>query len=326
MALNVNTQTVSTKSIQNASQKAKSGFLASCRRDFARNKLIYLMVLPVLLHYIVFQYFPMYGAQIAFRDFNALDGITGSPWVGLKHFTDFFGSFYFERLLKNTILLSVYGLIFTFPAPIILAVLLNEVRGSIFKRTVQTITYIPHFISIVVICGMIIDFVKQDGVITQLLTYIGFENSNLLLKPGNFRPIYIISDIWQQIGWNSIIYLAALTSVDQQMYEAARIDGAGKLRQIWSITLPSILPTIIIMLILKVGSLMNVGFEKVMLLYNASIYETADVISTFVYRRGILEAAYSYSAAVGLFNSVINCALVIITNQFSKKLTETSLW
>ena len=226
MALNVNTQTVSTKSIQNASQKAKSGFLASCRRDFARNKLIYLMVLPVLLHYIVFQYFPMYGAQIAFRDFNALDGITGSPWVGLKHFTDFFGSFYFERLLKNTILLSVYGLIFTFPAPIILAVLLNEVRSSIFKRTVQTITYIPHFISIVVICGMIIDFVKQDGVITQLLTYIGFENTNLLLKPGNFRPIYIISDIWQQIGWNSIIYISAMAGVDAEMYEAADIDGA----------------------------------------------------------------------------------------------------
>ena len=326
MALNVNTQTVSTKSIQNASQKAKSGFLASCRRDFARNKLIYLMVLPVLLHYIVFQYFPMYGAQIAFRDFNALDGITGSPWVGLKHFTDFFGSFYFERLLKNTILLSVYGLIFTFPAPIILAVLLNEVRSSIFKRTVQTITYIPHFISIVVICGMIIDFVKQDGVITQLLTYIGFENTNLLLKPGNFRPIYIISDIWQQIGWNSIIYLAALTSVDQQMYEAARIDGAGKLRQIWSITLPSILPTIIIMLILKVGSLMNVGFEKVLLLQTSSNYPTSDILSTYVYRMGIENMRYSFASAVGLFNNVVGLIILVFFNRLSRKVADTSLW
>ena len=306
--------------------KTKPTLWQSIAKEFKKHKWLYAMALPGVLIVFIFNYVPMYGILIAFKDYKVTEGIMGSPWVGLKHFTDFFGSFYFERLLKNTILLSVYGLIFTFPAPIILAVLLNEVRSSIFKRTVQTITYIPHFISIVVICGMIIDFVKQDGVITQLLTYIGFENTNLLLKPGNFRPIYIISDIWQQIGWNSIIYLAALTSVDQQMYEAARIDGAGKLRQIWSITLPSILPTIIIMLILKVGSLMNVGFEKVMLLYNASIYETADVISTFVYRRGILEAAYSYSAAVGLFNSVINCALVIITNQFSKKLTETSLW
>lgn len=324
MTSNTNTRTIQAKAVKPAIRK--NTFLSSCCRDFSRNKLIYLMILPVLIYYIVFHYFPMYGAQIAFRDFNALDGVTGSPWVGFKHFTDFFGSFYFERLLKNTVLLSVYGLIFSFPAPILLAVLLNEVRSSVFRRTAQTITYIPHFISIVVICGMIIDFVKQDGVITQLLTYIGFENSNLLLNPGYFRPIYIISDIWQQIGWNSIIYLAALTNVDPEMFEAARIDGAGKMRQIWNITLPSILPTIVIMLILKVGSLMNIGFEKVMLLYNASIYETADVISTFVYRRGILEASYSYSAAVGLFNSVINCALVIITNKFSKKFTETSLW
>ncbi|MCI8442680.1 MAG: sugar ABC transporter permease [Provencibacterium sp.] len=304
----------------------REGFFAGIRKDFRRNRLIYLMILPVLIYYLVFHYFPMYGATIAFKDFNALDGITGSPWVGFKHFNEFFSSFYFWRLLKNTVLLSAYGLVFSFPMPIVLALLLNEVRHNGYKRVVQTITYIPHFISIVVICGMIIDFVKQDGVITHILTYLGMENNNLLLEPGNFRSIYIISDIWQQIGWNSIIYLAALTGIDTEMFEAARIDGAGKLRQIISITIPSILPTIVIMLILKVGTVMNIGFEKVMLLYNASIYETADVISTFVYRRGILEAAYSYSAAVGLFNSVINCTLVIVTNKFSKKFTETSLW
>ena len=268
----------------------------------------------------------MYGATIAFKDFSPGKGVTGSPWIGFKHFADFFNSYYFLRLLKNTTLLSVLGLVFGFPAPIILALLLNEIRSDLYKRTVQTITYIPHFISIVVICGIIIDFSKQDGVLTLLVSYLGGKNENLFLNPGNFRPIYIISDIWQGIGWGSIIYLAALSGIDQQLYESARIDGAKRFRQIWSITIPCILPTIMILLILKIGSILDVGFEKIMLLYNPSIYDTADVISTFVYRRGILKADYSYAAAVDLFNSVVACVLVVLSNKFSKKITETSLW
>ena len=300
--------------------------LTSCRKDLRRNYFIYLMLVPVILYYALFHYGPMYGAQIAFKDFNILQGIWSSKWIGFDHFIEFFSSFYFTRLLVNTVVLSIYGIIFTFPAPILLALMLNEVRQNGYKRFVQTATYIPHFISLVVICGIIIDFVKQDGLITEFLTYFGFQNTNLLLESGNFRTIYIVSDIWQQIGWNSIIYLAALTSIDQEIYEAARIDGAGRISQTVRITLPSILPTIVILLILRMGTVMNIGFEKVMLLYNASIYDKADVISTFVYRRGVLEAAYSYSSAVGLFNSVINCALVLVTNKLSKRLTETSLW
>jgi len=304
----------------------KESLLNKIVNDFKKNKYIYLIASPVIIWYIIFQYIPMYGAVIAFKSFNPVDGIWGSPWVGFKNLEDFFHSFYFWRLLKNTVLLSVLGLTFTFPAPIVLALLLNEVRSSIYKRTVQTITYIPHFISIVVICGMIVDFVKQDGLITLLITALGGENQNLLLEQNLFRPIYVISEIWQQIGWNSIIYLAALSSIDVELYESAKIDGAGRWRQTWSITIPGILPTVMILLILRIGALMNVGFEKVMLLYNPSIYQTADVISTFVYRRGVLEANYSYASAVGLFNSVISCALVICANKLSRKATETSLW
>ncbi len=304
----------------------KETFWKRVRVDFKKNKYIYLIGSPVIIWYIIFHYIPMYGAIIAFKDFNPADGIWGSAWIGFKNFTDFFKSFYFFRLLKNTILLSIYGLIFTFPAPIILALLLNELRSVFYKRIVQTITYVPHFISIVVICGMIVNFIKQDGVITVLLTALGGENQNLLLNANLFRPIYIISEIWQQVGWSSIIYLAALTSVDPELYESARMDGAGRWRQTWSITIPGILPTIMILLILRIGALMNVGFEKVMLLYNPSIYITADVISTFVYRRGVLEASYSYASAVGLFNSIVSCLLVVAANKLSRTATETSLW
>lgn len=308
------------------STAVKKSFWQKVKKDFMKNKYIYLILLPVIAWYAIFCYGPMYGAVIAFKDFSPGKGIMGSPWVGFKNFLDFFKSYYFLRILKNTILLSGLGLIFGFPAPIILALLLNEVRNNFFKRTVQTITYLPHFISIVVICGMIHTFVKQDGIITLFLSYFGVKNQNLLVEAANFRPIYIISGIWQQVGWNSIIYLAALTGIDQQLYEAARVDGASRLRQTWSITIPGILPTIMILLILRIGDLLNVGFEKVMLLYNPTIYETADVISTFVYRRGILSADYSYATAVDLFNSVVACILILCANKISKKLTENSLW
>ena len=296
------------------------------RLDFKRNKQIYLIVLPVIVYYFMFHYMPMYGALIAFKDFRPSLGVWKSPWAGFKHFKAFFESYYFSRLIKNTLALSIYSLIFGFPAPIILALLLNELRIGWYKRIVQTITYIPHFISLVIICGIIVNFVKMDGVVSAIVKQISGYDGNLLIEPGYFRPIYVISGIWQQIGWGSIIYLATLAGINFELYEAARIDGAGRWRQTWSITLPCLLPTITILLILQIGNLMNVGFEKVMLLYNPSIYDTADVISTFVYRQGILSAQYSFSSAVGLFNSVINCTLVILANQFSKKMTENSLW
>ena len=304
----------------------KKTSLTILRQDLRRNKHIYLIVLPVVVYYFVFHYLPMYGALIAFKDFRPSRGVWGSPWVGFKHFTDFFSSYYFARLLKNTLALSVYSLIFGFPAPIILALLLNEMQVVWYKRIIQTITYIPHFISIVIICGIIVNFVKMDGLISLMVSRISGYDGNLLLEPKYFRTIYVASGIWQHIGWSSIIYLATLAGINYELYEAARIDGAGRWKQTWYITLPCLLPTITILLILQLGSLMNVGFEKVMLLYNPGIYDTADVISTFVYRQGILSAQYSFSAAVGLFNSVINCTLVVLANQFSKRMTENSLW
>jgi putative aldouronate transport system permease protein len=296
------------------------------RKDLVKNRYIYIMLLPVITYYIVFHYVPLYGAQIAFKNFTPSKGIWSSPWVGFKYFEEFFNSYYFERLLRNTVLISLYDLIFGFPAPIILALLLNEIKSNIFKRTVQTVTYLPHFISLVVICGMIIDFLARDGLVNNILNRFGIESIPFMIKPEWFRTIYVASNIWQGIGWGSIIYLAALSNIDPQLYEAATIDGAGRFRQVLHVTLPGILPTVVIMLILRLGQMLNVGSEKILLLYNTSTYETADVISTFVYRKGILEASYSYSTAIGLFNSVINFALLVIANFISRKATETSLW
>ncbi|MCI8623648.1 MAG: sugar ABC transporter permease [Provencibacterium sp.] len=303
-------------------KKEKNIFL----RDVARNKGLYLMLIPVVGYFVLFHYVPMYGAQIAFRDYSPLKGIWGSPWVGLKYFKEFFGSYYFARLLRNTVLINFYDILFGFPAPVIMAILMNELKGKYFKRTVQTITYLPHFISLVVICGLLTDFLASDGVINDIAALFGGARTSFLLEPGAFRTIYIGSEIWQSIGWNSIIYLAALTNISAELYEAARIDGASRLREMWSITLPGITPTIVIMLIMRVGKIMNVGAEKIILLYNPSTYETADVISSFVYRKGILEASFSYTTAIGLFNSVISFVLVIAVNKICNKLTDSSLW
>ena len=295
-------------------------------KDARKHVYIYVMAIPMLVYYLLFCYAPMYGAIIAFKDFYPKLGIMGSPWAGMKHFVNFFHNVYFSRLLGNTVILSMLNLIFGFPAPILLAILLNEVRQSWFKRTVQTVSYLPHFISVMVICGMIVDFTSSQGVINDLLALFGVKRQTMLLNPALFRPIYVISEIWQGMGWGSIVYLAALTAIDPQLYEAARMDGAGKLRQIWHVTLPGIMPTIVVMLILKLGSMMSIGSEKILLLYNSNTYSTADVISTFVYRKGLLEANYSFSTAVGLFNSVINFALVLMANIISRKVNETSLW
>lgn len=295
-------------------------------RDFLLNKYLYLMMLPVIVYYVIFHYAPMYGAVIAFKDYAPIKGILGSDWVGLKHFADFFNSYYFERVLGNTLLISLYTLIFEFPAPIILALLINEVRHRTFKRVVQTITYMPYFISLVVICGIITDFTNADGLINRLFMTMGYDGQAMLQKPELFRPIYVLSEIWQRVGWESIIYIAALMSIDQEQYEAARMDGAGRLKQMFYVTLPGIMPTIAIMLILRMGNMLNVGFEKIILLYNPVTYETADVISSFVYRKGLLEFGWSYSAAVGLFNSVINLTLLVTANYISRRVSKNSLW
>lgn len=296
------------------------------KRDFMVNKSLYLMVLPVILFYIIFHYKPMYGAIIAFKQYVPSKGIWGSPWAGLDHFKRFLNSFSFWRVFRNTFLISIYELIFGFPAPILLALLLNEISNKTFKRGVQTISYLPHFISLVVVAGMIKDFTVTDGIINDIIAFFGGERVPMLQRPELFRPIYVISGIWQSIGWGSIIYIAALGGISQELYEAAMIDGAGRFKQTIHVTLPGIAPTIIIMLILRVGQLMGVGYEKIILLYNPATYDTADVISSYVYRVGLLEFSWSYSAAVGLFNSLINFTLIIFANWFSRRVSETSLW
>jgi len=268
----------------------------------------------------------MYGVIIAFKEYAPGLGYWGSPWVGFRHFIDFFRNVYFFRVIRNTLAISLLSLIFAFPAPLILALLLNELSCRWFKRTVQTISYLPHFISIMVVAGLIVDFTASDGVINDLLEFFGMERQTMLLNPKLFRPIYIISDIWQSAGWGTIIYLSALTGIDPELYEAATIDGANRFKRVLHVTLPGIMPTVIILLILRIGSIMNVGYEKIILLYNPNTYEVADVISSYVYRRGLQEFQYSFSTAVGLFNSIINFILVCGANYVSNKVSEHSLW
>ena len=311
---------------KNKTAVLKQPFSLRFKRDMRRNYSLYILLSFVLAFYFLFHYKPMYGALIAFQDYRPADGIAGSQWVGLKHFRRFFAGPYAMRLIRNTFLISLYDLIFGFPAPILLALLLNEVRNQPFKRTVQTITYLPHFISLIVIVGMVKQFSATNGLFNDLIVFFGGDRAPLLMNPGNYRPLYVGSGIWQSIGWNSIIYLAALSGVDPQLYESARIDGAGRWKLMKHITIPGITPTIIIMLILRIGSLMSVGYEKTILMYNDAILSTADVISSYVYRVGILEASWSFSTAVGLFNSAINFLLVIFANTISRKVSETSLW
>jgi putative aldouronate transport system permease protein len=295
-------------------------------RDFQQNKYKYLLILPVLVYFFLFSYKPMYGLVIAFQEYRANVGILGSKWVGFRQFIVFFRDPYFFRLLRNTISISFLNILFGFPAPIILAILLNEVKNVAFRRTVQTITYMPYFISMVVISGLIRTYTTQTGILSQIAVLFGGSGKNYLMFPQYFYPIYVISEIWQHVGWNSIIYLAAITGIDQEQYEAAIIDGAGRFRRILSVTLPNLLPIIMVLFILRMGGILNVGFEKIILLYNSSIYSVADVISSFVYRRGIQDAAYSYATAVGLFNSLVNVIFLVTANKLSRKFSEHSLF
>ena len=294
--------------------------------DWKRHKWKYILVIPVILFFLLFHYKPMYGILIAFKKYKPNRGIWGSDLVGLEYFYYFFTDYYFYRVVTNTFLISLYSLLWGFPMPILLALMLNELRSQWFKRTVQTVTYIPHFISLVVICGLIRQFSLSGGVFNDISAFYGGTRTPLLQHPEYFRTIYVASGIWQEVGWSSILYLAALTGVDPQLYEAAEIDGAGRLRQTWHITLPGILPVIIMLLILQMGSILNVGYEKCLLLYNESTFATADIISTYVYRKGLIDANFSYSTAVGLFNSVVNLLFLSATNWISNRATGIGLF
>lgn len=288
---------------------------------------LYVLALPAVLYFAVFCYGPMYGIQLAFKDYRALDGIMGSPWVGMKHFTRFFDSYQFWKLIKNTVILSLEQLLWGFPIPVILAICLNYARNEKCKRFVQTITYAPHFISIVVLVGMLnIFFSMNGGLVNGILAKLGMEPVLFMGKESWFRPLFVGSGVWQNMGWNAIIYLAALSGVSPELHEAAVADGAGKLQRVWHIDLPTIRPTIIIMLILNCGQLMALGFEKAYLMQNSLNLGKSEIISTYVYKIGLLDAQYGFATAVGLFNSVINFILLITVNQISKKLSETSLW
>lgn len=288
---------------------------------------LYLFVSLAFLYFLIFSYLPMYGVTIAFKDYIPSVGIMGSPWVGFKHFERFFDSYYFWDLIKNTLGINLYALIVGFPLPIILALALNEAKNEKFKKITQTVTYAPNFISVVVMCGMVISFLAPTtGIINHFVEALGFERIPFMTDPKWFKTVYVLSGVWQGTGWASVIYLAALSGVDPSLHEAAKIDGATRLQRIWNIDIPAILPTIMIVLIMNVGSLMGMGHEKILLLQNPLNLESSNVIATFVYQQGLIDGQYSFAAAVGLFNSVINSILLITVNKFSRKLSEVSLW
>lgn len=294
---------------------------------FRRYLPLYLMLLPVIIYYLVFVYAPMGGLVIAFKDYNIYDGIFGSPWVGFRYFKQFFSSMFAPRLIRNTLAISLYNLVFGFTAPIILALMFNEVGNMVFKKVSQTISYLPYFISTVVIVSMFVQFLSLDnGLINRILNFFGHESIYFLNEPKYFWGVYTAMNLWKGLGWGTIIYLSALTGINTELYEACYIDGGGHWRQTWHVTLPGISNTIGILLILQLGSVLSVGYESIILMYNPTIYETADVISTYVYRRGLQDADYSFATAVGLFQSVIGLILVTISNKLSAKFTEISIW
>ena len=296
------------------------------KRDCRMNKAVYLMAFPVIVYFIIFNYIPMGGILMAFEDYSIKKGIFGSTWVHFDNFIRFFNSVYFWRLIRNTLLISFYGLIFSFPFPIIFALCLNEIRNVKFKKLTQTISYMPYFISIVVVVSIIYDFCSSDGALTKLAAAFGDTGGALIARPEWFRTLYIGSNIWQHLGYNSIIFISALAAIDQELYEAAVIDGASRWKQTIYITLPELSSTIVVLLILRLGQIMNVGYEKTILMYSPATYETADVIASYVYRVGIIDADYGYSTAINFFNSIVNFIVLFVANTISRKLSETSLW
>lgn len=296
-------------------------------RKIARDRQLLILFIPCIVFYALFRYGPLYGLIIAFKDYSVYTGILDSPWVGLKHFERFFSGPDFFLLLRNTFLLGFFALVCSFPFPILLAILLNEVRVRWFKKFVQTASYLPTFLSVVIISSMIIDFLSpNNGIVNKLLNLLGFESKYFLIDPAWFRPIYVLSDIWANTGYEAIIFLAAIAGINPTLYEAARVDGASRLRMMWHVTLPGLLPTILVVFILKTGSMFRVGYEKVLLLYNSMTYDVADVFSTFVYRKGLLESNYSYGAAVGLFEALVAMVMLLGANLISKRLGGKGLW
>lgn len=302
---------------------AKQGSLG---KRILRYKYLYLMLLPVVAYYIIFHYASIYYAVIAFQNYKPMKGISGSSWVGMKNFVDFLTGAYAWRVIRNTLLINLYQILFSFTAAIVFALMINQMADNRYKRLVQTVTYMPHFISIVVVCGLLTEFCESDALFNDVIALLGGERSSLLANPSNFRTIFVASDIWQNVGWGTIIYLATLSGVDQSLHEAATIDGAGRLQRIIHVNIPAIMPVIIVQLIMRIGHMMSMGYEKVILLYSPATYETADVISSYVYRRGLYDRNYSYGAAVGLFNSVINLVILFGANALSRRLTDNSLW
>ncbi|KHL91985.1 sugar ABC transporter permease [Paenibacillus sp. IHB B 3415] len=295
-------------------------------RQIARRYDLYLMLLIPVTWYLVFHYGPLYGLQIAFKNFNPGKGILGSSWVGFEHFQRFFDSYYFWRLLWNTLSINLFSLLIAFPVPIMLALLINEIGSKRYSKLLQNVTYIPHFISVVVIVGILTVLLSPSGPVNMLIQALGGTPTRFMESAAWFKTIFISSNIWQNMGWQSIIYIAALSGINPQLYEAAKMDGASRIRRIWHVSLPGIIPVIVILLILDIGQFMNIGFEKILLMQNNLNLESSDVISTFVYTTGILKGEYSYTAAIGLFNSLINLTLLLLVNRFARKTSDTSLW
>lgn len=292
-----------------------------------RNGGLYFLLLPTVVYFVIFHYLPMAGVQIAFKDFRAVDGIFGSPWVGLKHFRRFFSSYNFIIVLKNTLTLSFLQIVFNFPIPIFLALMLNQLHSRKFKKIVQTVTYAPHFISMVVMVGILRIFcAPSSGIINHIIELLGGERIYFFAKPEWFRSLYIISGVWQNAGWASIVYLAALTGIDPALHEAAMADGASKFKRIVNIDIPGILPTAVVMLVMEAGRIMSIGFEKVFLMQTPLNLDMSEVISTYVYKIGLLNIQYSYSAAIGFFNSIVNLVLIVSVNTLSRRFSESSLW
>ncbi|MFC6651807.1 ABC transporter permease subunit [Paenibacillus rhizoplanae] len=295
-------------------------------RQISRRYDLYLMLLIPITWYLVFHYGPLYGLQIAFKNFNPGKGILGSSWVGFEHFQRFFDSYYFWRLLWNTLSINLFSLLIAFPVPIMLALLINEIGSKRYSKLLQNVTYIPHFISVVVIVGILTVLLSPSGPVNMLIQALGGTPTRFMESAAWFKTIFISSNIWQNMGWQSIIYIAALSGINPQLYEAAKMDGASRIRRIWHVSLPGIVPVIVILLILDIGQFMNIGFEKILLMQNNLNLESSDVISTFVYTTGILKGEYSYTAAIGLFNSLINLTLLLLVNRFARKTSDTSLW
>ncbi|PYG26406.1 ABC transporter permease [Pelagimonas varians] len=304
-------------------EKKFSWLLQHLRREWQ----IYVLLAPTIIWFILFLYKPMYGLQIAFKDYSIFRGIAGSPWVGLEHFETLFGSDTFLRALKNTVIISALSMCFGFPMPIILALMFNEILNQTYKKTAQTLVYLPHFISTVIIAGVVVTaFSPSAGIVNTIIGWFGVEPIYFLTKPEWFRPIFIGSGIWQEAGFSSIVFLAAIAGVNPSLYESAVVDGASRWQMMWKITLPSIMPTIIIMLIIRIGNILEIGFELVILLYQPATYQTADVINTFIYRQGLQGGQYDVAAAAGLFNAVVAFVLVMTANTISRRVSRTSLW